>query len=80
MENKTEQVSRLKEQVTEKGKMIQELQESAKPYTERIASLEGQVEGLAKEKGALNIELQQCKAGKLDCFTIFLNNIKKLFS
>lgn len=80
VQNRTEQVSRLKDDLTNKDKMIQELQESAKPYTERIAYLEGQVEALAKEKGALNTELQQCKSGKLDCFTIFLNNIKKLFS
>lgn len=77
--NRTEQVSRLKADLLDKDKLITELQTSAKPYTQRIEFLEGQVDSLAREKGALVTELGQCKSGQLDCFTIFLNNIKKLF-
>lgn len=80
VQNRTEQVSRLKEDMINKDNMILELQNGVKPYTDRIEFLEGQVEALAREKGALNTELQQCKSGKLDCFTLFINNIKKLFS
>lgn len=80
VDNRTEQVGRLKADLLEKDKLISSLQDSAKPYTERIKNLEGQVKALAKAKGALNTELAQCKNGQLDCFTIFLNNVKKLFN
>lgn len=78
--NRTEQVSRLKADLLDKDKLITELQTSVKPYTQRIEFLEGQVDSLAREKGALVTELGQCKSGQLDCFAIFVNNIKKLFS
>lgn len=79
VQNRTEQVSRLKEDVLSLQKMVDGLQNDAKPYLERIKLLEGQVNTLATEKGALATELAQCKTGQLDCFTIFVNNIKKLF-
>jgi hypothetical protein len=70
IKNREEQVSRLKEQLLENEKLRLDLNTkliealknstaSAGLYEGRITELQGQVDGLAKEKGALNIKVAQ---------------------
>lgn len=62
VKNREEQISRLKDDLLNKDKLITELQDNHKPYLERIKFLEGEVAQLGKKIGVLNIELAQCKS------------------
>lgn len=99
VKNRDEQVGRLKQQLAESAKLeidlrsklnsaIADLQKMAGEYDGRISVLQGQVDDLAREKGALNTQVALLEAENAQlkkgiqtdgCFTIFINNLKKLF-
>lgn len=75
VENRTEQVGRLKDQLLEQEKLnnaaVKALNNQVKTITNekgvlqgRVNSLQGQVDTLATQKGKLNIELNKCKQGQ----------------
>lgn len=74
--NREEQVSRLKEQLTNEiklrtelskalGEAIEKISTTTKVYEDRLVVIQGQIDTLGKEKGGLNTQLLACKTANL---------------